>query len=238
MSMTPCSIPSGPFSDALSIDFSRVRIQERTELVSSLTQGSSVLHFGCCDHMALIAEKMRAGTWFHDTIAACADRAIGVDIDEEALDFCARARPKAEFVNWNVLHGGVPDLIAEASWDWCLLPETLEHLGDPVSFLSALRERLSEHCRYLLCTVPNATLLGNFVSAARGREVINSDHRHWYTPATILKVLGDAGFGDFEMAALRYGRKPGLKGVVKRRVEELSPLLASGLAVQASFHPS
>lgn len=235
MDMTPCPPLPENFSDAQRIDFTGIKVRDRDQLAARLACGGRVIHLGCCDHAPLILNKMESGTWFHDVVLALSGKSIGVDIDEAALDLCQTMRPTAEFVCWNILTQDVPTSILASDWDWCFLPETLEHLGDPVGFLTALRERLAPHCRRLFCTVPNATLLGNFVSAIRGREVINTDHRHWYTPATLVKVLTDAGFGDFEMATLRYGRRPGLKGIIKRRAEDAFPLLASGIAVSASF---
>jgi hypothetical protein len=72
--------------------------------------------------------------------------------------------------------------------------EVLEHLGNPADFLASVRKSYRNCCRRLLVTVPNALRLENGVFALLSREVINSDHRCWYSPYTLAKVLTEAGF--------------------------------------------
>lgn len=232
--LQPIDIDLDSFSEARAVRFPRLPVVERSALIASLAHKRNILHVGCCDHFDLIEAKMAAGNWLHDTLLRTGSDVLGVDIDTRALALCQHLRPDAAFLRWNILAEDPPSSMSR-SYDWCLLPEIIEHLGDPVPFLSVLRTRLAGRCSRILCTVPNAFLLGNFTSALRGVETINTDHRHWYTPFTILKVLRLAGFTDFEMCMLRYQRPPSIRSTIKRVAESLFPFLASGIAVSASL---
>jgi hypothetical protein len=46
----------------------------------------------------------------------------------------------------------------------------------------------------LIVTVPNATILHQMLNVRKGIELINTDHRYWFTPFTLGKVGTRAGF--------------------------------------------
>jgi hypothetical protein len=86
-------------------------------------------------------------------------------------------------------------------WDYIVAGEVLEHIDDPVMFLKAIREKYGACTERIIITVPNALSYTNFRFALRNIEMINSDHRFWFTPFTLLKVATQAGIvvEDFDL---------------------------------------
>ena len=76
----------------------------------------------------------------------------------------------------------------------------LEHVGDPVSFLKGVKRNLGSNVERIIITVPNAYSAEHcsYVNGY-GREVLNSDHKFWFTPYTLLKVMTEAGLTDLEL---------------------------------------
>ena len=67
--------------------------------------------------------------------------------------------------------------------------EIVEHLNDPVSFLKTLKEKFKDKVDRIVVTCPNAMFYKNIIDFAQKRERINTDHRYWFTPYTISKVM-------------------------------------------------
>ena len=72
--------------------------------------------------------------------------------------------------------------------------EIVEHLDDPVHFLKVFKTKYGENVIRFIITVPTVYNKRQFTNMMNYREVINSDHRFWFTPYTISKVLVSAGY--------------------------------------------
>ena len=169
-------------------------IPGRIEYLESLARGGNVLHIGCTDHLSLIEGKIAAGTWLHGRLSAVARRCLGVDIDAAALAF---VRERLGYTD-TMVHDILSDLprpeILETTWDHAILGELVEHLDDPVGFLRTLHQKYGQCIARLVITVPNAFELTNVRALWRGLELVNSDHRFWFSPYTIAKVAVRAGW--------------------------------------------
>jgi hypothetical protein len=165
----------------------------REDAIVRLIRGCDVLHIGCSDHVPLIREKIRNNKWLHKLVTENSKSCIGIDNDRESIDFLVN-----ELGYQNVRYGDItsdpfPE-ISSGQWDYALFGEMIEHLGDPVSFLSSFRKKYGNNVKGFLISVPNIYNRFNMKSMFRYREIINSDHRFWFTPYTIIKVLASAGF--------------------------------------------
>ena len=60
--------------------------------------------------------------------------------------------------------------------------------------MDAIKTNYGDCFDNIIITVPNAFWLQNLRFAFRTREGINTDHRHWFSPFTLLKHLRTAGF--------------------------------------------
>jgi hypothetical protein len=74
-----------------------------------------------------------------------------------------------------------------------ILGEILEHIDNPVIFLNAINKKFSSHVERLIISVPNAFAWLNFSHVLKHQEFINSDHRYWFTPYTLGKLVAIAG---------------------------------------------
>lgn len=165
----------------------------RVPLVAGLSVGQRVIHVGCVDHLPLIEEKMARRNWLHGEITAVARDCIGLDINREGIDFL-RARGIRNVHFYDILGDALLPGGADDAWDVMVLGEVLEHIDNPVLFLQRLRAKYQGRVSRLVLTVPNAFSFDNIKLAARAYEYINTDHRFWFTPFTLAKVITSAGF--------------------------------------------
>jgi len=180
------------FSNYVKFRFdSRTYIPNRVDLLESLLKDRLVLHFGCCDHEGLIEEKIRDKSHLQVKLSYIAAKCIGVDIDRDAL---------ARLKSLNVPNCYYYDLyesndleLENEIYDVVLLGEILEHIADPVQFLKKIKTKF-KNAKEIIITVPNAFNSQNFYNIKAGIEEINTDHKYWFTPFTISKVVTEAGF--------------------------------------------
>ncbi|HTE33296.1 MAG TPA: methyltransferase domain-containing protein, partial [Chryseolinea sp.] len=173
-------------------------IRNRVEFLSGLAKDKRIVHLGCLDHMPLIADKIARGQWLHKELSAVATECIGIDIDRETMD---HVKSKLGFDN--ILLGDFTKIsfpeIKNKSWDYAILGELLEHIDNPVQYLSDIRNNYADCIRRIVVTVPNAWTQTTMRMASKSVEIINSDHRYWFTPYTLAKVLVQAGMVTEEM---------------------------------------
>lgn len=114
--------------------------------------------------------------------------------------------------------------ISNEKWDYLILGEILEHLDDPTLFLKKLKANFKDHCESIVITVPNAFKLVNFRRALRHEELINTDHRFWFTPFTLAKVCASADLSveEFEIV---LDKPIGLRRILKKILSSRYPML-------------
>lgn len=206
------------FSNGRAFRTERTVLVSRARLLEREVSGQRVLHVGFADHLPLIPDKRATGVWLHDILCQAAERCVGIDLDEEVV---AHLRDL-----------GVPDIhaidLTESSdvarlngedFDVVVLGEVLEHIGNPVAFLRAVREGIGVPEQRIIITVPNAWNLRAMLNLARGIEAINTDHRFWFTPYTLAKVMTDAGWSVDEIVTVTSSESAGsIKGQVANRL--------------------
>jgi hypothetical protein len=227
------------FADTLDIDFEfdeadfdrRNRIGWLTDFAS----GQSVLHIGCVDHNpALIDAKEAKGIWLHRHLCDSARYCFGVDTDHESIAYVRDTLGFRDVAALDVLSES-HEILDTTQWDWLLLPDVLEHIGNPADFLGRLRTRFAENASGLIVSVPNALRFRNFKHAMRGRETINTDHRFWFTPYTLTKLVSLAGFRVNELRLCPTVSLP--RRYFKRRRLIRHPMLRDTLVLVASLPP-
>lgn len=183
------------FTNSLKIDISRKEkgVIYRIPAIESLVKGKSIIHVGCVDHLPLIDEKRKNGSWLHERLNRICTDCIGVDINREGLDYISSIGITNTFY-LNIIEDEVPSPIKDKHWDYMLLGELLEHINNPVEFLTNINIKYKHNTDKLIITVPNALRLLNYTAALKHQEWINSDHRYWFTPYTLAKVAVNAGF--------------------------------------------
>ena len=156
---------------------------------------------------------------------------MGIDIDEAGIAFLKKELGYTDVKALDI--SAKPSSIVTAShWDYMVLAEIVEHFDNPVEYLTRIRKFYREHIDQLIVTVPNALAAGNFRHATAGTEHINSDHRYWFTPYTISKVLTRVGF---QMDVIRMCVREQHQSFWKNARQRKSPILRNGIIVVASF---
>lgn len=204
--------------------------QSRGDVLAQWVAGRRVLHVGFADHVPLIASRVADGSWLHARLSRSASACLGIDINPQAV---ATARGLG-FENVHALDIFAPDAAATlAGWrvDLVLVPDVIEHLPDPAAFLRRLAQCLP--AAEFVVTVPNALSLRNAAQAMAGMERINTDHRAWFSPFTLLKVLADAGLRPQSLHGCPVSASGSLKGRVLRALTQWRPIWSDVLLVQA-----
>ena len=193
------------------------RAPRRQDHLVEIARGRRVLHVGCCDHLELIRDKVAAGAYLHGRLCQAAARCTGIDTNAAGI---------AELRALGFADVHVPGDAPDDEYDVCLLADVIEHVGDVVSFLESMkRHRFSE----LVVATPNGFRLRNFLS--RG-ETVNTDHRYWFTPYTLCKVLVDAGYRPTRVE-LCHGDHASTLGALYARALDFAPKYRDSLVVRA-----
>ena len=131
----------------------------------------------------------------------------------------------------DVVNDPIPDYLMK-SWDLVIIGEVLEHIDNPVHYLRSIREKYKEFAKQLVITVPNAFSLKNMLCSFKGIELINTDHRYWFSPYTLAKVGARAGFtvDYFSLCQYYNGEVWWKKNLVSR-----FPMLRDNLVMTLNF---
>jgi hypothetical protein len=218
------------FSNGLIVDFycQRTPVTERQEFLVRLVKEKSLIHIGFADHLPLIDKKLEDQTWLHKQLMVSSEMCLGVDINENAVSHCKEKHNIENIYYHDVTEGPLLKQITMNKWDYAILGEIVEHVGNPVEFLSRLRERYGKYIDRLIITVPNAWDLTNLIYLRHCREYINSDHRFWFTPYTISKVVYDAGYTVNEIKMVTSGIR---ERWINRYLRNRYPLLNDTIVV-------
>jgi len=169
------------------------RFTGRIALLKERLAGLKVLHIGFLDHsIDEVRAKKDNGNWLHSELMSVCKRVAGVDLDPEAVAQVGREFGIGDIFAADIT-GTLPEEIASESWDVALVGEVIEHIPNPVSFLTAARPNLARLSKRQVFTTPNG--LAGGPARFRTFEKINSDHRYLFTPYTLSKILFEAGYG-------------------------------------------
>jgi 2-polyprenyl-3-methyl-5-hydroxy-6-metoxy-1,4-benzoquinol methylase len=181
----------------------------------------------------IASKKINKNKWLHSVLDQVATRCFGVDILEDEVDFVRHSLGFDDV--------GVADITAAilkqakgTDWDYVMIPEVLEHVDNPVAFLSGIKKVWTGHAKKIVITVPNAFTPSNYRFARRKVEKINTDHRFWLTPYTLAKVVMQAGLRVDLIVMCHHGR-------VKKRAFfrnlwfKRNPLLRSDIVMLVDF---
>lgn len=183
------------FSNGMFIPISEPEsgIMSRFKFIEDLVSGKKVIHVGCCDHIPLIEKKISSNTWMHSRITNSANKCIGIDNNKEGINYLKEKLSIKDVYCIDITEQLLPE-ISNSKWDYLILGEILEHIDNPVQFLQKISELHKDYVKNIVITVPNAFAMVNLKYLKKGQEIINTDHRYWFTPYTLAKVLHQAGY--------------------------------------------
>lgn len=233
------------FSNGLNVDFSNEKyaLKSRIEKILELTRNKKVIHIGFADHLPLIEEKIATDRWLHQLLLQNTERCIGIDINKEAVDYLKEKHNIPDIYHVDIESSfNVEDVLKETKWDYVLLGEVIEHVDNPVSFLKRIHFLFEKHVEGIIVTAPNVFNALTINDIRKNKENINTDHRYWFSPFTLSKVLYVSGFRDFELSFAEQVKLPFCTAVKKRitmiagNSVYLSAKYFSTLLITAKFH--
>jgi Methyltransferase domain len=221
------------FDDSLSFQIERAETPpDRIEFVENIIRGKSVIHIGCLDHVPLIQYRVQQGRWLHARITDAASECLGIDINQEGIEFV-----RSQMNISNIYYGDLESVekitaISDRTWDYAVFGEVIEHLDNPVLFLQKFISNYGSQIGGIIITVPNALRATNIRLLFKGLEVINSDHRFWFTPYTLLKVIDRSGLvtEQLQMCKFDYSSQ-GIREKIRDFVLKRYPLLAEDIVI-------
>lgn len=183
------------FSNGLKMKIagSEPNILFRFDLIKHYITKKTVIHLGCADHYSLINDKSQNKCWLHDIIAKDAVKCLGIDISNEAVEYLKNVLGYRDIICADIIREPNSLILKEKKWDYLLIGEVLEHIDNPVYFLTRIKDLYSGHIDRIILTVPNAFSIYNIISSLHHEENINSDHRYWFTPYTLAKIASISG---------------------------------------------
>ena len=167
------------FSNGHSFRIDWQPVIDRNSALRNLVYGKRVVHVGCADHLGLIAQKRRSGRYLHDILLEAASSVVGLDVNTDAL-------MEMKNIGFGDLYTP-DDFPYETSFDVIVAADVIEHVSNVGDFLNGLRRI---ECSRIVITTPNAFRLMN--RRLWRSELINTDHRYWFSPYTLARILRDS----------------------------------------------
>ncbi len=171
----------------------------RDEYFVEKCRNKRIIHLGCADHIELIDKKIAHNSYLHSKLISISNVCYGIDINHESIEYLQNKYNIPNLITFDIVSDPLPKEIENLKFDYLLIPDVIEHIGNPVIFLATIKDKLKHNVNEIILSVPNAFRINNFINAFKGREIINTDHRFWFTPYTLSKIAIDAGYDINEM---------------------------------------
>jgi 2-polyprenyl-3-methyl-5-hydroxy-6-metoxy-1,4-benzoquinol methylase len=169
---------------------------ERVGFMASHCRGKRVLDIGCLDETAL--EKRDTEEWLHRRIGAVARSVIGIDLSDRLP-----VEGVVTGLNSRIMKGdGTNPDIASAEIDIIIAGEFIEHIPNPLDFLTTICTRYPG--REMLLSTPNGTSFANALLGTIGREAQHRDHLMTSTYKTLNTLCLRAGCRDWDIIPYRF----------------------------------
>jgi hypothetical protein len=216
----------------LKISDNHTKLHNRIDLIAGICQKKSVIHLGFADHINLIETKISKNKWLHKRILDVAGQCVGIDIDEEAVQYVSQNLGIKDVYRYDLVNEPPMDILLQHRWDIMVMGEIIEHIDNPQIFLASIREKYGNVVDKLVITAPNSFRYRNVKAFINREEYINSDHRFWFTPYTLAKIAVRAGWypQSFEYADGT--------GYPMRLLYRLFPVLGDTLVMMLSSKPN
>lgn len=205
------------FSAGLDVSFSDEKFPDITRIgkILELTKNNRVIHVGCADHLPLIEEKIKNRKWLHGLLIENTSSCYGIDNNEEAVRYINDKLGIKEVFCRDILNEN--NIIEDnLHWDFLILGEIIEHIDNPVAFLTQINKLYKDKVDKILITAPNIYNLLTIKDIRNNLENINTDHRYWFSPYTLTKIVSNSGFYDCELFFSERVKLPFFKAVFRR----------------------
>jgi 2-polyprenyl-3-methyl-5-hydroxy-6-metoxy-1,4-benzoquinol methylase len=153
---------------------------DKDQIIEKVCAGKSVLDVGCIGQ----DRNYKDETWLHNKVKKFSKHVDGVDILTEEIK---ELRSKG----YSIYH--VDELKTSGKkYDVILMADVIEHVDNPVEFLSFYSSFASDD-GVLLITTPNSNRANNFVHIFFNNNYsVNPEHTFWFCPRTFAEVTDRA----------------------------------------------
>jgi SAM-dependent methyltransferase len=158
------------------------KIKQKNDILLEFVVGKQILDVGCVGQ----DKKMLSNEWLHSILKNKASLCHGVDIELDMVD---------ELQNQGY-HIYSPQELEKINtkYDIVVMADVIEHVNDPVEFISYYGRFLKDE-GIILLTTPNSNAIRNFVQIViNNRYSVNPQHTFWFCPLTLLEVTERAGY--------------------------------------------
>lgn len=195
------------FDSGANIDFidNENKILTKETYLMKISKNKNIIHFGFLDHVELIENKIKNNDYLHKKLIECSNECFGIDINQEGIKYLRENHNFQNLYALDIINDELPSDILNKKFEYILIPDVIEHIGNPVLFLKSIRKKFKNNTESIILTTPNAFRLDNFKNVFKHIECINTDHRFWFTQYTIAKIATDAGFKIKSVAFLEDG---------------------------------
>jgi len=166
----------------------------RDDYLLDIARGKNILHLGFVDHIPLINEKIEKGNWLHKKLVDVSNLCYGIDINQEGIAYIKNKYGYENLYAVDIVSDDIPADLIDTKFDYIFIPDVIEHIGNPVDFLKVIQDRFRDNAENIILTTPNAFRWNNFENSFKRIEIINTDHRFWFSPFTLSKIVTDAGY--------------------------------------------
>lgn len=222
------------FSNSLKVKISQPEkeILYRMEFIEGHVKGCKIIHLGFADHIEVIEKKIEKNIWFHRRLIEYTSRCVGIDINKTATDFVRSKLNISDVFTLDISKEELPKTITDDHFQFLILGELIEHIDNPVLFLELIRNKFKILVDEIVITAPNALRWINLKYVFKQTEIINSDHRYWFTPYTLSKILFQAGYNDMEFYLVE-SYKPEKHSIFKSYLYKKFPALRNTIIIKA-----
>jgi hypothetical protein len=205
------------FSAGLDIPFSKDKYpdQSRIDKIIELTTNKNVIHVGCADHLPLIMGKIKNKKWLHGLLLEKTAKCIGIDNNSEAVDFINKQLGIKDVYYLDITTDN-SGIFENYYWDYLILGEIIEHIDNPIAFLSKIKEKFKGKVDKIIITAPNVFNLLTIKDIKNNVENINTDHRYWFSPYTLSKVVLNSGMKNCELSFSERIKLPFFRAIIRR----------------------
>lgn len=153
-------IKGDEFHNGLQVKLTSNKMLFRNKYLLNLVKGKKIVHVGFVDHLPLIDEKIKNKNWLHNQLLESSNKCIGIDINSEGIDYLKNKYLINDIYALDIMTDQLPEDIKKEHFDYLLLPDVIEHIGNPVSFLKGLKNKFPNVDKFIF-TTPNATCYDN-----------------------------------------------------------------------------
>lgn len=158
----------------------RAKRIRKDEFLLQLCSGKSVLDVGCIGQ----DRDFSSPEWLHNKLRKAAKEVDGVDILIEQIHILREKGYSMHSVTELQAMGKLYDVV--------VISDVIEHVNDPISFLSFYSKFLNKNGKIFVST-PNSNRSINFINILfNNNYTVNPEHVFWFCPKTMMEVTDRA----------------------------------------------